>query len=456
MRVLLVCLLAAISYAQTVAELEDHDSKAVAPVKFKEFTNPQNIAGARMKKWRPQDLDMEIPLSMSFGSETPVGGIYETFNKFKDSCTSAAIKKVRKNIETKAENIKNWVKGITDKSDLVHPLLQAGADVYSMIKDLIKLVKNWKGTLEKFKKAATTVEKQSAADEFFPNYVNQAADKVNRLRNFLGFVGSEGVLTAIGFNWGYHVTGILGAGDSITAFVGLEAPANLEKTGEKLAMSVCVTAAFEVGPKLDISTDFGIVISHNTAPGGEAGFGLSVDLKAIAAGGLKWTFNWAFRNKKMEFVGITIGGGAGSGAGIGLLGGYTGTIFKYATPRKGALKNVFKDAKNAAKKAGSGIKNAFKEHMKERYDIDIGYTARAEAAVNEPQTPVETVKSTETKVQNSLSATDNIKRVFGTLNPTIVECFAGLFLLVALIFFSSRNAEKKDDYLLIADDCDEL
>jgi hypothetical protein len=57
------------------------------------------------------------------------------------------------------------------------------------------------------------------------------------------------------------------------------------------------------------------------------------------------------------------------------------------------------------------------------------------------------------EVKTSATSKDNILEL---INPTILEYFLGAFLLFALILFSSREAERKDEYLLVGNHCDEL
>jgi len=461
MRVLLVCLLAAISYAQTGTELEDDQSKAVAEAKFKEFSDPQNIVGVAKKPFNPRDLDLEMPLSMPIFREDPVGNWFtQKFSKWKDSAAAKTTKKAIEFITGEINTLVAWIQEKEKNSDLITPLIQTAKDIKDIFLDMKNAAVNWRETLQNFKKSIvekgskTDIEK--AADNLVGDYVTHFVDKANKLRIILGFMGTEGILASIGVQYGIEGSAILGAGDSVTAFFGLEKPDRLPVANEKLAFSVCATAGFKVGLALEASATFSIVVSHNTAPGGEAGFGLSVDLKAAYAAGLKFSLNWAFRNKKMEFTGITIGISAGAGAGVQVTGSYTGTIFKYNTPRKGALKNIFKDAKAKAVK----VKDTFKQHMKYTYDIDIfgpPKAKRAETQVNEgAQTPEETVKFAEAEVQESLSAKDKIKRVLALVNPTTVECFAGFSLMLTFVLFFARNAERKNEYLLIGDDYDEI
>jgi len=432
--------------------LEDDDSKAVAPVGFKEFSDPQNLVGPRVKPWSPRDLDMELPFSLSL-PETQVGGVIASFQKFKEACTKEAIKKAKKNIEARATQIKEAVNNFSKRSDFFHPLLQAGADAYAMLHDLFAALGSLKDKIMNFKTVKTEKEKKATADGIVQAYLKDGAHKLNLLRKALGFVGADGLMLAFGVNVAWKATLIFGAGESLTAFFGIERPNDLEKKGTKLAFSLCAHANFEVGPKLDLGGTFSFTFSHNTPPGGEAGFGLAVDAGFALIEGFKWTLNWSFRNKKMEFVGLTVGIMAGAGGGVGLMGSYTATMFKYSTPRKNALQNVFKDVKNTKNK----VKEAFKEHLSYRYGIDIDKPPRAETALNEPaQTPENAAQFTEEKVQKSSFTTGIIENVLGVVNPTMIECFAGLFFLVGLIFFSSQNAQKKDEYLLIGDDCDEI
>lgn len=454
---LVIALLLAISYAQTVAELEGDDSKAVAPVGFKEFSNPENLVGPRVKPWSPRDLDMELPLSlqgigMTSLGETQVGGVLASFQKFKAACTAKAVMAAKKNMEARGKEIKDFVMNANKKSDFFHPLLQAGADVYQMLHDLWDAVVGLKDKIAKFKKITKDKEKKATADEIVMSYLKSGAHKLNLLRKALGFVGADGLMLAFGINVSWDEAFIFELGESVTAFFGVEKPKDLELKNAKLAFSLCAHANFGVGPKLKLTSTVSLTFSHNTPPGGEAGFGLAVDMGFALTAGWKWTLNWSFRNKKMEFVGLTVGLSAGGDVGVGLMGSYTATLFKYNTPRKNALQNVFKDAKNTKKE----VTKRFKEHMNNKYGIDLNKPPRAETALNEPAKIPEDTVHTEEEVQKSAFTTDIIENVLGVVNPTMIECFAGLFFLVGLIFFSSQNAQRKDEYLLIGDDCDEI
>jgi len=554
MRVLLIALLAAISYAQTEEKLE-------GAFEFKEFSNPENIAGV-YRRWNIlDDLNIEIPLSVTgrrllamdaasaaynsmankgnaiyngianAGAFTsgvqadgtkPGGHIGQNPAPFHDGhqmstmgvspIDASKIKIVdelsgkvgggwynrMESILGKAKEPDSWVQRLINKGiGKVLPAKLAGRLTAKM--DIIKPM------MENLEDAAKTLDGSL-------EYIKQILHKIkSKVTNTGGFAPTLGAEVQNFFSSGFwnlvlnlrRVLGLHRDSKYITFGVGTSIQAAAVgsfslsgsfmmsvKDGQTVSVSAAFGGAIGIGAGIDVGSA-GIILhfSHNTEAGGEGGCGLSLDFGVVLGAGMKATLNWAFRNKGLDFTGFSLQvvGSITPGAVAQVQFTYTAVpmslSLELSTPNDvedntgaAAMRRAF--ALAATEIGATDMEGVLDDLDGLPCDLpDLPDESGMAPPVGPPGSPPGHFMSSphgsppghfkpgdpnyimpiaDTEVKTSFNSKDNIKRIFELMHPSMLEFFCGALLLSTLVFFSARKAERKDEYLLISDDHDEI
>jgi len=497
MRIFVIALFLAISYAQT-----DDELKEVVPSKYTEFSNPENIAGPGPRRWNmAEGMDIEIPLSM----EMPLGGLMDNLKAAATSIKQTVTGTIAGRFPQLVNRLKNGIswfnkkmtklkafalkmkasieENFQTKVEVITPLVQGLIDMGEQLKDAITNIKN---AFSAYRKKEKTEDQTK--DTFLANIGDKAWKALQTIKTFFGLGQDAGKKVLFGVGGSVNLGAVTTFGVSGMFFFG--GADGDDKNPDTFSVSTSWTGTVGIGAVVAASTGLALACSLNTEPGGESGLGLAVDFGLATGGGAKFTLNWAYRNKKLEFTGPTIQFVTGLEQSVQVQATYTATLrsfswamngmtFPKADPPKSVVQ-LLDDAyvKNWLGEGTPSTKDKTDPQSGEEppvdkippppADDDKG-DKRAEIGVNEsPQqsqraeaegiqhVEAHDLQHTEAEVKTALNSKDNIKRILELMNPTLLEYFSGAFLLFALILYSARKAERKDDYLLVHDNYDEL
>jgi len=524
MRVLLIALFAAISYAQTADELEKgSESKVSMPRRSNKFSNPENIAGVKERDIY-DDMYIEIPLSI--GSDRQLltaaalvqSGIQNLENKAKAAKSMMAGKaasaaasiagsimpgkvmaRAKALFARFAEQAKQWSpkeSAMVAAGEKIYRKLQQGLLTTNVLMPLwvtFKEVAESLAELYDWDQATQRATQNGAtAGEILAEVVSKNGMRFwTALKKFAGFsipaderwiTFSVGGGTSFSFGLGLSYAVMFNIGWKNNGQGWLVYP----HKAEAYACSVSMQGLIGFGPEVQVSAALpSVQLSFNTAAGDEAGFGMAVDIMGSDGIGVQGTLNWAYRKHRMEFSGFGAAILTGAGAGGKWSGTYTVTLFKFELPRNLPIETAPED--DSASDAGSSSSynplvllraspaqadyrfdvTGFQRGMDRQSSSDItgeltkedvrGIMSIDEAAKQADAEPLLLALGFEPASGQSkrVSATskDNILEL---INPTILEYSLGALLLFALVLYSSRKAESKDEYLLVGNHDDEL
>jgi len=124
-------------------------------------------------------------------------------------------------------------------------------------------------------------------------------------------------------------------------------------TASEYAFSTSMAASLGLGIAVEGTAGALFGLSFNTRAGDEAGFGLALDIGVALGEGVKFTLNWAYRNKRLEFSGIGATAVVGVAASIGVSATYSITLFNVAASREDIKSGI----SSAASSIGRGMVN---------------------------------------------------------------------------------------------------